>query len=72
MLTELYDNQCERLGIENRFLRFIFHFHHKFLKMLKGNVKKFELCFSKDNEGKSDWEQQETFKALNGGHDETQ
>lgn len=37
MLIELYDNQRERLGIENRFLRFIFHFRpFSFLKMLKG------------------------------------
>lgn len=45
MLIELYDNQCERLGIENRFLRFIFHFRHKFLKMLKGNAKKIGVLF---------------------------
>lgn len=40
MLSQLYDNQCERLGIENRFLKFIFHFRHKFLETLKGNAKK--------------------------------
>lgn len=26
MLTQLYDNQCERLGIENRFFKVYFSF----------------------------------------------
>lgn len=54
MLIELYDNQCQRLGIESRFLRFIFHFLLKFLKMLKGSVKKIAVLSSKDNEERSD------------------
>lgn len=57
MLIELYDNQCQRLRIESRFLRFIFHFLLKFLKMLKGSVKKIAVLSSKDNEGRSDGEQ---------------
>lgn len=47
MLTELYDNQYERHRTENRFLRFVFHFCHKFLKMLKGSAENWKAFFQR-------------------------